>query len=358
MGGDYRTRPFGEERPNVDSMQVFGVSSEAISADRDPRVALPRLSAIAAARAFRPLRRLAAALGAVDRLSLGFLAALALVTLVRAPEPLPLLLGLGAIAGGVTLVATVAHRSSALTATHDFLPIITTVAIFELLGRIIPAVHPARWDPTFAVLDERWFGDLRVAWVGLLGRPSWLTDLASAAYVAYYPLPVVIGVVLYRRRTPDVFARYVFTVVASFYASYTGYLLFPTLGPRTDDVALLGGGALSEAVRTFVRLAEGNPLDAFPSGHTAVSLICLRLGWYHLPAWRIPLVVLVAGIVFATVYLSYHYVVDLVAGVLLAAAVSALLPPDRRWSRPPQRPSSVTTQRSPLRAMRSNRLAR
>lgn len=248
------------------------------------------------------------------------------------------------------LVAAVADRSAALTATHDFLPVVTTVAIFELLGQIIPAVNPEPWDPFFAALDERWFGELRRVWFGAFGRPSWLTDLASAAYVAYYPLPVAIGAVLYRRKPREVFERYVVTVVVSFYASYAGYVFFPTLGPRTEDATLLGGGTLSAAVRTFVRMAEGNPLDAFPSGHTAVSLVCLRLGWHHVPGWRAPLLLLVATIVFATVYLSYHYVVDLVAGGLLAGAVVALLPPERS-----QRPSSAGRQRSPARAMRSNR---
>jgi hypothetical protein len=47
------------------------------------------------------------ALAATDRLTLGCLAALALVTVLRAAEPLPLLLGLAAIAGGVTVVAAV-----------------------------------------------------------------------------------------------------------------------------------------------------------------------------------------------------------------------------------------------------------
>jgi membrane-associated phospholipid phosphatase len=37
-------------------------------------------------------------------------------------------------------------------------------------------------------------------------------------------------------------------------------------------------------------------------------------------------VLLTAGIVFSTVYLSLHYVVDLVAGALLAAAMPLVLP--------------------------------
>ncbi len=200
----------------------------------------------------------------------------------------------------------------------------------QLLGPIIPAVNAARWDEAFAALDARLFDGVRLPWRGVLGRPAWLTDAVSVAYFAYYLLPVVLGVGLYLGGRRDAFRHFVFTIVATFFVSYTGYLLFPTVGPRSDDAAALGGGAVSEAVRTFVRVAEGNPLDAFPSGHTAVSVVCLGLGWRLFPRWRAPLALVVAGIVFATVYLSYHYVVDVVAGAALGLVLLAVLPPIAR----------------------------
>jgi membrane-associated phospholipid phosphatase len=209
---------------------------------------------------------------------------------------------------------------------HDFLPVPVTIAIFELLGPVIPAVNPARWDATFAALDARWFGRLPAAWFGVLGRPSWLTDVASIAYVTYYLLPVVVAVALYACDY-DAFRGFTLAAVATFLASYAGYLLFPTLGPRTLDESVLGGGAVAGAVRTFVRVAEGNPLDAFPSGHTAIALVCVAWGWRFFPRWRGPLALSLGGIVFSTVYLSYHYVVDVVAGVGLAAVLLIMLPP-------------------------------
>jgi membrane-associated phospholipid phosphatase len=93
--------------------------------------------------------------------------------------------------------------------------------------------------------------------------------------------------------------------------------------PHELEQQVLGGGTFSARVRDFLRAAEVNQLDAFPSGHTALSLVYLGYGWRLFPSWkvRIPLAVSVAGIVFATVYLSLHYVVDLFAGALLALAV-------------------------------------
>jgi len=251
------------------------------------------------------------------------------VTFARHPAPGPLLAAMAALAAVTALGAAGARHAAAVGLAHDFLPVVTTIAIFELLGPIIPAVNAARWDETFAALDRRLFDGLRAAWLGVLGRPAWLTDATSVAYVAYYLLPVALSVGLYLGGRRDAFRHFVFTIVATFFVSYTGYLLFPTFGPRSDDDAALGG-VVGEAVRTFVRVAEGNPFDAFPSGHTAVSVVCFGLGWHLFPRWRAPLALVVAGIVFATVYLSYHYVVDVVAGAALGLVLLAVLPPIAR----------------------------
>jgi hypothetical protein len=215
-------------------------------------------------------------LGETDVLLLAFLAGLAPLTLTR--QLASLLAPMALLAGVIVVVGAWSRQSQRARVMHDFLPVLAIIAIFELLGPIIPVVNPARWDATFAALDARLFGQLPSAWFGALGRPSWLTDLASLAYVSYYPLPVVLAVALYARDR-DAFRGFAFTVIATLLASFIGYLLFPTLGPRMPDDAALDGGAVTRAVRAFVQIAEGNPLDAFPSGHTAIALVCVGRGW-------------------------------------------------------------------------------
>ncbi len=120
-----------------------------------------------------------------------------------------------------------------------------------------------------------------------------------------------------------------FALQVTLVASYVCYFAFPTSGPRVapeDAAAVLGGGAVSAGVRAFLHSAELNRLDAFPSGHTAVSIVFLWYGWRLFPRWRAPLAAIVAGIVFSTVYLSHHYAIDLVAGAALALVAVAAMP--------------------------------
>ena len=67
-----------------------------------------------------------------------------------------------------------------------------------------------------------------------------------------------------------------------------------------------------------------NPFNDFPSLHTALSTI-LALHWRRLDARLGTLATIwVTLIVLSTVFIKQHYVPDLVAGLLLAFAVSWL----------------------------------
>jgi membrane-associated phospholipid phosphatase len=278
-----------------------------------------------------------ASLETVDRLILAYLAGLAVLALAYCPQPGLLLAQIGAVAIAL-VVCTRFHPHSRLGRwAHDFFPIAGVLATFNLSGPVIAVTNPARWDATFVAWDRALFGALPALWIGLLGRPAWLSDAASIVYCSYYLIPVAMGVALYRADRLAEFEKMVFAVVATFLVSFVCYLAAPTLGPRVpaDQAAVvLGGGSASQAVRWFLSTFEGNELDAFPSGHTALSLIFLAFGWRMFPRWRVLLALLVAGIVFSTVYLSLHYLVDVVAGILLAAAMPLLLPLLRRLASP------------------------
>jgi membrane-associated phospholipid phosphatase len=267
-------------------------------------------------------------LSAVDNLSLIFIGALA-IPAVACHAPL------GGVAGvvlgvllllAVTIVGTAwwAGWSALGTVAHDFSPALLLPVLFNTLGPVIDCVNPQRWDPTFARLDGVVFGSAAFTWHHAFGRPSWLTDLTYVLYVSYYVLPVVLAVLLHRRSDREQFQEFVFAIVMCFYVTYVGYVLFPTLGPRIPpdaEAAVLGGGVVSDVIRAFLHFAERTQTDAFPSGHTAVALVCLLLGWRMLPRSRVPLGLVVGGIIFTTVYLHYHYVVDVAAGTVLGLAI-------------------------------------
>jgi membrane-associated phospholipid phosphatase len=264
-----------------------------------------------------------------ERLSAAFLVVLAGATAAfRPPGAAALLLSFLGLAAGVVFLSRAGARGPLWSLARDLSPVPVLVTVFSLLQPVIEAVNPARWDAFFAAFDERWLAGLVAVWRDFLGRPAALTDAVYLAYVSYYLFPLAVAVAV-RLRAPEAYERTAFAIVSVFYLSYLGYFLFPTSGPRLAlevEAARLGGGAVSGAVRAFLHAAEATKLDAFPSGHTAASLVTAVVGARVFPRATPALLAWAGAIVFATVYIHVHYAVDILAGVLLAAATLAAAP--------------------------------
>jgi len=133
---------------------------------------------------------------------------------------------------------------------------------------------------------------------------------------------VSLGIMLLLHHKKDEFNVTIFLVVFCFYLSYLGYILFPALGPRftindLQDVPL-NGLLVAEPIQNFLNRLEGIKRDAFPSGHTAIALTVLYLSYkFETKLFRI-LLPAVGALILSTVYCRYHYVVDVLAGILLA----------------------------------------
>ena len=102
--------------------------------------------------------------------------------------------------------------------------------------------------------------------------------------------------------------------------SFMMYTYFPAIGPcycvnRSPD---LDGGWLTQIAQPLVH-GGSNGVDVFPSVHVAASLYLLVFDWWHYRArfWRVLFPCVAMWL--STVYLGYHYVVDLLAGALVAA---------------------------------------
>jgi membrane-associated phospholipid phosphatase len=266
-----------------------------------------------------------------ERLTVALLLALsATAAVARPPGHAWLPLAFGALAAATALLARTSPRWRLA---RDLFPAAVVLAAFSLLQPVIVALVPWRLDAALAAVDERWLGPLVASWRGLLGRPPLLTDASYLLYLSFYFLPLAAALAARLRRGEEGFERALLVILGTFYASWVGYFLLPAEGPRLPQALegpVIGGGAISELSRAFLRAAEATTLDAFPSGHTAVSLVAAAVApattrWSRILWWG-----WAVGIVFATVYVHVHYAADVIAGGLLAglvlAAVRALSP--------------------------------
>jgi len=212
--------------------------------------------------------------------------------------------------------------------------VITVLLIFNSLGALIAGIHTTTFDARLIAIDHGIFGVHPTVWLERLSSPL-LTGLFQIAYISYYFIPVSLGVVLIARGKFGEFEEVLFGILLCFYLSYVGYLLFPAIGPRFTLSHLQTGdlhvSPFIEKIQVALNALEKNKTDAFPSGHTAVSLMTLYYAWKErekkLFAGLIPLV---TALIISTVYLRYHYVIDVIAGIALTCLTIALAPGLRR----------------------------
>ena len=208
------------------------------------------------------------------------------------------------------------------------------IFVFKEIYLMVHPIHPVDYDAWLIAADHWIFGVDPTRWLAQFAHPI-LTEILQIAYFSYYVLFIILGVELYRRHEIGDFDKAAFLIVYGFYLSYIGYFALPGVGPRFtlhDFSALnveLPGLFLTETLRAIINAGESIPADhlhavafvqrdVFPSGHTQLTLIVMTLAFRYRLTSRWVLLSFGSLLIVATVYLRYHYVVDLAGGALLA----------------------------------------
>jgi membrane-associated phospholipid phosphatase len=226
--------------------------------------------------------------------------------------------------------AAEARPTPLLVGIHRWYLYVAVVGVFKELYLLVRPIHPTDYDALFIAIDRWLFGVNPTEWLYQFAHPL-ITELLQLAYFGYYIIFIILGVELYRHRPIETFDRAAFMIVYGFYLSYVGYFLLPAVGPRftLHDFASLDaelpGLLLAEPLRHFINGMESIPSavpnpqdfvqrDVFPSGHTQMALVVTFLAFETGARSRWLILSITSLMIVATVYLRYHYVIDLIGG--------------------------------------------
>jgi hypothetical protein len=224
---------------------------------------------------------------------------------------------------------------------------------FYVLPSAIAQLGLARADELLAGWDHALLGShasvSRQVWMSPV-----LTDLMMVAYLFFFYY-LIAGPAYYCIRDLPRFRECFVGLFTLYGLGFIGYTLFPATGPyfHLHFETALARGWFTRWVQPYVDRGS-NGVDVFPSLHVAVSLFLLIFDWWHFRArfWR--LVAPCVALWLSTLYLRYHYVVDLLAGAaiavvgLLVAAIyarSAQAQAIETDAAPPRSPPSGQTER-------------
>jgi membrane-associated phospholipid phosphatase len=208
-----------------------------------------------------------------------------------------------------------------VTLLRNWYPAFLITVSYRELSILIPQIQPHDIDEVLIRLDYFIFHVHPTVFIERFEVPV-LTDVFQTIYCSYYFLPIILGLVVYLRRDLRDFIHVIFAIIFSFYVTYVGYMLFPAVGPRFSlyhlQTTALMGYVVTLPIREYLNWLEHVMRDAFPSGHTMLSLIVLFYTWRYEKRLMFLFVPLASLIIISTIYLRYHYAVDVLAGIILA----------------------------------------
>jgi membrane-associated phospholipid phosphatase len=222
---------------------------------------------------------------------------------------------------------------------RETVPFLACVLIYTNLHDTIGFVNPHDLHYWLIALDDLMFGVQPCVWAEQFITPT-RTEVMQFLYLNFFWIAPSTSLILLLQRRWARFRDATLGVIICFYIGYALYVLFPAAPPRlvlvyefTRNLRGYPMGFSTLSAQAFALL----PVDsraAFPSLHTAVSLVALIYAWRHVRVWFWILLPFVLGLWASTIYLRHHYVVDLLAGGLLAPlAVWAAPRLDAWWAR-------------------------
>jgi membrane-associated phospholipid phosphatase len=164
------------------------------------------------------------------------------------------------------------------------------------------------------------FGRTLVEMVEPFVSPS-LTVLFSAIYSLHVPLFLFPAAIHWWSGRPARAERLLLTLALSMYVGFVGYALFPAFGPVG---AMTGLRPIGDNAATDLVAAYGVALGTFPSLHAGISAAVAIDGWRTSRRWGLFYTAIAAAIWLSTIYLRYHWLLDLLAGLVLAAVCTWL----------------------------------
>jgi membrane-associated phospholipid phosphatase len=218
------------------------------------------------------------------------------------------------------------RRSPAWEFVHDWYPLVMFIVCFEEVSRLSFLLRDA-WQDHYLLQFEAWlFPVPPTLWLGRFASPS-VTELMELGYLSYFVLFMIVGSVFYRGEAKRAFRQLTDATVLSYLICYTVFVLFPTEGPsytlaNQHTLSVPGAGPFHWIVR-LIQQNAGVHGNAFPSAHVAGSVVALIFACRHTRKLGFLLTPLVILLCLGAVYDRYHYLSDVIAGLVVGAIPAA-----------------------------------
>ena len=205
---------------------------------------------------------------------------------------------------------------------------LTFFASYEWVAMVIDTIGPQTYELWALKADQLIFGGNPSEWMQAVHHPA-LSEYFQTVYLLYFPVLAAVAVALVAKRDRGEFNAYAVTLFTAVIFNQLMYIVVPIQSPfLIADTAPysayihyeteLYGLWNFDALRAHLLSATTMRHDCFPSGHTLHSLLAIYFAFKVHRAFGVIIAVLGLSIVASTLYLRYHYGIDLLVSATVA----------------------------------------
>jgi len=147
-------------------------------------------------------------------------------------------------------------------------------------------------------------------------QPLWFSELIHFTYFFYYIL-ILLPAFLFYKNNFESFKKFIFDVSLLYLIHYFIFYIFPVLGPVAEHYARFRHGVFFVPLMDLIYKIGDSPGGAIPSSHISIAILSWCWIFIRKRNIAVSLIPLVLGLIFSTVYLSYHYAIDALTGLII-----------------------------------------
>ncbi|MDD5225094.1 MAG: phosphatase PAP2 family protein [bacterium] len=210
----------------------------------------------------------------------------------------------------------------------EWLPFIILIFFYENLHHVTYILRPDTLDRVLMKIDEAIFGFQPAFWIEKISNP-YLVDYMALFYALWLFFPLTLQMILWFKKMRTEFHAIMIAQLLCFYIGFVGYITVPAIGPKYVLINQfqkpeVEGVYLQHPTRYLIDKLEAVNRDCFPSLHTAITGIGLFFAFRvrkKIPRGRLILgifLISTLSVWASTIFLREHWVVDVLAGIILS----------------------------------------